>query len=133
MSQQTSHFLQGTVALLMATMCFVLAADTLGTQLMAMCTPPLSPYNFPRITGEAFYMQGSNAHAGASIECCREVQEKFKGGRASFSLICIAVISTVPHQQCGCAQFADPETCFQVNETFLENFLCQTVALLGPQ
>lgn len=93
---QIRHFLQGTVAALMATMCFVLAADTLGAQLTAMCTPLLSPCNFPRITGEAFSTQGSNAHAGASVECCGQVQEKFKGGRASFSIISLAVITKVP-------------------------------------
>lgn len=42
-SQQISHFLQGTVASLMATMCFLPPKDTLGTQLTAMCTPPHSP------------------------------------------------------------------------------------------
>lgn len=119
MSQQISHFLQFTVAPLTTTMCFVLAADTLGAQLTAMCAPLLSPCNFPRITGEAFSTQGSNAHAGASLESCGQVQEKFKGGRASFSLISLAVITKVPHHQCGWAQLADPGMCFQVNEAIL--------------
>lgn len=118
MPQQISHFLQGTVAPLMATMCFVLAADTLGVQLTAMCTPLLSPCNFLGITGEAFTTQGSNAHAGTSFERCGQVQEKFKGGRALFSLISLAVITKVPHQHCGWAQLAAPEARFQVYGTF---------------
>lgn len=122
MPQQISHFLQGTVAPLMATVCFVLAADTLGVQLTAMCTPLLSPCNFLRITGEAFTTQGSNAHAGTSFERCRQVQEKFKGGRALFSLISLAVITKVPHHHCGWAQLADPETRFQVNGIFYRTF-----------
>lgn len=129
MPQQISHFLQGTVAPLIATVCFVLVADTLGVQLTAMCTPLLSPCNFLRITGEAFTTPGSNAHAGTSFERCRQVQEKFKGGRALFSLISLAVITKVPHHHCGWAQLADPETHFQVNGVFLQNFLGQTLAL----
>lgn len=68
-----------------------------------------------------FATQGSNAHAGASFKRCGQVREKFKGGRASFSLISLAVITKVPHHQCGWAQLADPEACFQVNEIILEN------------
>lgn len=105
-------FLQSTVAAVLATMCFVLATDTLGPQLTAMCTPLFSPCNFLMITSEAFSTQGSSTHVGALFECCGQVQEKLKGGRARSCLISLAVHTKVTRHHCGWVQLADPQMCF---------------------
>lgn len=102
-SQQISHFLQGRVASLMATMCFLPPKDTLGTQLTAMCTPPLSPCNFPGITG------GARFHTGVKRRrrdfASTQVQETFN---QSFNQ---EMVHHFPQMSlCDWAQLGDPET-----------------------
>lgn len=92
MSQHISHLLKAE-SHANGNNVFSLPADTSAadSHVRSRLTP-LTPCNFPRITGEAATTRESNTNSGASFEGCEQVQEKFKGSRVSFLQLAVLLL-----------------------------------------